>query len=687
MTTREAGIRVTLERGTFQVGMRNMERSAAASGKRMGTQMGGAWSAGLGNVKKTMSGIGASLLRNIKLAVALGGTIATGAMIKGAIDSRVAYLQLADAMESFTGKAMTAADAEALVNRVAAETKVPLADLQGQMMQLAAAAGKVDLEDLLERSASQARRLGMEGEFISRVYTRLVAKGVAKTAEEAENLTEQFNNLFRTMLGVDIDEAIDPMDVAELTAVINTTGNSAAEMLKLISLGGEKISKDFGKTNELVEELGLSLKQSKGVDEMTKKLKIKKGVIDANNSALENMLTIADLGPKKFAAMADALSGDFAGAALKEIVGTEFLVKAELGDVSKKEWDLRIAKLRRQLEDLGDLAVDRKKIEEADARHKDTTSAQLDDAMNKIRVAFSQPKMIAAIEKLATKLPALADAVADLIDWIVENPWTAAMGALTTRIGTAALGGILFGGGGGGVGGFAGAAARGVGGEATGSLAMRMLTGAARGLSGKFKALSNQFGGPGGLINQAGKAAAGLAGAAGAGIALGTLIRKIVVDPALEKGFAERMERGAIGPEAAKAGALKIQERQAAIEEIRRKKAKLVEVDYTDMAGNLERAFGLTAALFDDTADPVKQAITQLETLTKQEKRHQEKLEALWKQEDNAATSAQNLATALDAAAKAAGGETPGGGKKGKPGARGPGKTGSDKPGAETPPG
>jgi hypothetical protein len=439
MTTRQAGIRVTLDTAQFQAGMRNMERSSKATGAKMGRVMSSAWSAGLGSVKKTLGGMASSLMNNIKLAATVGGTIATGALIKGAVESRVAYLQLADAMTTFTGKATDAAEVEEMVKRVAEETRIPIDKLSGQLLQLAAVAGKVDIETLLERSASQARRLGLEGEFISRVYTRLVAKGVAQTAVEAENLTEQFNTLFRSMLGVDLDEAIDPMDVAELAGFINTTGNTAAEMLKLISLGGEKIAKDFGKANEIVEELGLSLKQSKGIDEMNKKLKLKRGLIDTNSTALENMMRIAELGPKKFTAMADALAGDVAGAALKEIVGEEFLVKAKLGDVSRKEWDLRIEELRAQLGDLGDLVVDRQRIESSDAKHKDTAAANIDHAMNKVREAFTQPKMIAAIETLASKLPELAEGVADIIEFIVENPMLSAGIGIGARVAAPAL--------------------------------------------------------------------------------------------------------------------------------------------------------------------------------------------------------------------------------------------------------
>lgn len=441
MATKQARIEVVVGRGGFQAGLKGMEQDAKVSGKRMGQKLSGAFGAGLGNVKKTLAGMGSSLLGHLKTAATMGGAIGLGALAKNAIDAEVSYIQLAEALSSFTGEMWDAAKVQKIVGDVAEKTNIPLGDLRIQLAQLSAVAGKADIAELLERAASQARRLGMEGDFIGRVYTRMIAKGVANTAEEAEVLTEQFNRLFRTMLGVDLDEAIDPMDVAELSAVINTTGNDAAEMLKLISMSGDKVAKDFGKANEIVEELGLSLKQSKGVDEMRKKLKLKKGEIDANNTALENMLLIAEKGPKKFDKMANALSGDMAGAALKTMIGEEFLIKAKVGKVSKEEWDLRVDKLRAELGDLESLTVDRQRIEATDAKLKDTSSAKITEALNKITMAFSQPEMLKAINDLAGVLPELAENMGILLKMIVDHPVLAAGGYVGGRAALSFAGG------------------------------------------------------------------------------------------------------------------------------------------------------------------------------------------------------------------------------------------------------
>jgi hypothetical protein len=578
MATREGIIRITADRGAFRGSMRKMAADMTAQGQAMARNLSGPMKAGILNVGKSMKNTIGELTKGFKQVMTLGGSIAGGALIKDAIDQEVAYLRLADALSTYSGQAWEAAKVQQLVGRVADDTKIPLGDLQAQLMQLASASGKVDIEKLLARAASQARRLGMEGDFVGRVYTRLVAKGVAKSADEAENLTEQMNKLFRNMLGVDLDEAIDPSDVAELAGFANTTGNSFAQMLKLISLGGKEIAKDFGKANEIVEELGLSLKQTKGIDEMTKKLGLPKGAIDANKSSLENMLAIADMGPKKFAKMADALSGDVAGAALKQLMGgEEFMAAAKAGKVSGKEWDMKVQKLRRDFENLDDMMVDRKAIEAADARHKSTTAANLDAALNKVRNAFAQPKMIGAINKLAENLPVLADKLADLVDWIVNNPWEAAAVAGGVKVGGSFLAGAT------------GSALKGLGGKLAGGAAGSAAAGAAgAGAAGA---------GGGALAGAAGVALPVLA-AALAGGATGYGIHKTISGKYSEAygSAVENAMAGRRGP-------------SKNLNEAYMKKARVFwkSLDVSTRFANAENAIGMVGGLFGGSS-PVQQA-------------------------------------------------------------------------------
>ncbi len=663
---REAAIRVSLRKNELKSDVRSIESRFKAAGKRIGAALRAPISAGLDSAKQSISNIGGEIRNTFKMAATLGGAITVGGAVKSAMEAQTAYLQLGDALTTFSKQSWEAADAQAMVARVADQTKIPIGDLRTTLFQLASASEKIDIEKLLERAGSQARRLGMEGDYIAEVYSRLIAKGVAETAEETENLTEQFNYLFRTMLGESLQDAIGPNDVAELAAYIGTTKNNAAEMLKLISMSGEKVKKDFGKANEVVEELGLSLGQTKGIDEYTKKLKLPKGVIDKNKTALENMIAIAELGQKKFDAYANALSTDTAGPALKHVIGVEFFE----GKVSKKKWDLRIEELKKELADLGDLVVDRTKLEAADLRHKKTINADVNDAMNKLAKTFSDEKMQKAISDLSKHLPTLAEGLADLVSWIVENPWKAAAAAGGVKIGGAALAGAagaalpaagkaLFGLGGAGAaaaggaaGGGAAAAAGGAGAVAGGTAAAgkagllwRGIAAAGKGtVGGLAKAGASSAGASAGTAGAAMTAAAGVGAAAAGGALVGTIIHRSVLDPKAKADF-ETFEKAldvlSLGSGARRSGT-DIETKQAALNEIHSVISQLERGNswWTELSGGL-------ASEFSDARSPEHLRRARVTDLRIEEKKLQTDIQKQWEGQAEATKGLLGFSRAL----------------------------------------
>lgn len=442
MPQRESSIKVTLNEGSAIAGLNSMKNKAKKTGKEMGKGISEPLKKGFQGAQQAFSDMAGSIKSGLQTALSLGGAVSFGAAIAEAREGEQAYLQLAYALSTYGDNATSAAQAQEIVTRVADKTRTNLTEVRKTLMQLSSAAKHTDIAPLLEAATNQARRMGLEGEFMARVYTRLVAKGVTKTADETENLVEQMNKMMRTMLGIDIDEALDPMDVAELSAFINRTGNEAAKMFKLISMGGKDVSKDFGQINTIVEELGLSLGESKGINEMRKKLKLGKKVITSQKTALENMLAIAAKGPKVFDKMADAMAGDFAGKALKQIVGEELLVNAKAGKIKRKEWNLRIEGLRQELENVKGFTTDRAKIEQEDAKHKKTLAADLDAAMNDIKKAFSSPEMVKALKEMAKHLPTMVDGITKFISWVMENPLTAVAGGAALKVGGGLVGGL-----------------------------------------------------------------------------------------------------------------------------------------------------------------------------------------------------------------------------------------------------
>jgi len=576
MSTRDAIIRIKVQPGQFNSAIRQMQTKVSSAGKRMGTSLREPLRKGIEAGTDAAKGLANELGNALSMAATLGGAISGGALVREAAMAEKTYLQLANAISTMSGESFNAADAQRTIEEVAKRTNLPIKDLQTGMSQLASTAGKADIGKMLERAGSQARRLGVETEFVSRVYTRLVAKGIAKTGEEAENVTEQLNTMMRTMLGIDIDEAMDPNDVAEMAAFINTTGNSAAQMFQIIKMGGKDVSKDFGKMNEVIEEIGLTLGQTKGIKDMKKALGVNRSVIDDSKSSLENFISIAEAGPKAFEKMADAFGTDTSRAAAKEIMGGEdFIRKAKKGGkAGRKEWDIKVAFLREQILTAADVQVDRAKIEKEDAKHKETMVAKFDAAMNKLQMAMMKPGVIKAMNSLADSLPKLAEELAKLIEFIANNPLTAIGAGVGLKVGGAALGGFgrsmieqRFGGGAGGVGG------------ANGGVGGAMNAGAV-------------------TMNKIGS----VAFAAAAGIAIGTAISETIIQPmAKDASKAGRSAENIINQAENAVNATDIKGKFKALDDLDRARKKNKESLYS-----LDTVVGEVVGIFSDAKTPIE---------------------------------------------------------------------------------
>jgi hypothetical protein len=280
---------------------------------------------------------------------------------------------------------------------------------------------------------------------------------------------------------------------------------------------------------------------------------------------------------------------------------------------------------------------------------------------------------------LAEKLPALAEAAAEFLDFIVDHPALAAGLGIAGRVAAPMVSGfagnLLFGmgGPGGGMGGgLLGAGLRKLGPHAAS---------AATALGTYAGNLTKWSTGPMAMHTNALKAAAGMGAAAAAGYALGTVIREEIIEPMLKEAELKRRQAHEVSKEAGAAGDLSVEQRKAAIEEIKRKKAALEEtgVERAARAVGPEAFERGLATLFGDDPDETRRQ--QIELLTRQEERHQRELEkALTAQE----TANNGLEKFGDAAAKWAKQLEESGAKVSGSTTRGPKTKAKPKPGAMT---
>lgn len=525
MPTREGAIKITLKSGSFQAGMKRMTSAVKSAGLQMGKALKEPMNKGLSAVRSSMGSMLDDLKGGLKTAATLGGAVSFGVMIKGAVESQSAYIALAHSISNYSGKATKALDVQKMVNDISMRTGTTIGNLRIQLSKLEAIPGGLkEIAPALERAAMQTKRLGIEGEYVdsvARTYSRLFAKGVVKTAEEAEILTEQINKFGRAVLGVDPDEAIDPMDIAEYGAFINRMNSGLGETNALLGMTGGQV-KDMGQAWMFLEEVGLALATTEGLDKLRKSTKLSKKDINLTKGAVENLLVVLEKkGPQAFKALLDSFGPDEAKLALSEVIGKEILIKAEAGKLSKAEWELRIEGIRGELDKAKNAVFDFKSIEETNNKLMNTSSANMNRALTNLSMAFAEPKMMKAINDITRELPKLAEGFAGIIKWVIDRPSQAAASYLLIRVSAVFVSAAVK-----------SAAAAGM----TKIMAILAAQAAAGKASGSLLGLGKGAG-KGAMAGALGASALGVGIAAALGAAAGYGIFKLALEPALEDGF------------------------------------------------------------------------------------------------------------------------------------------------------
>lgn len=588
MAVKETSLKLLLNPSGFISGIRRMTSMVQSAGLKMGSALKEPMRKGISAAGTELNSMLGELKTGLKTAATLGGAVSFGAMIKGAMDADAAYAQLSATVSNLSDRNVTAAEIQNVVEQAAEESADSIENLQIMANQLATVGDISILGESLEMASKQAKRLGVEGQLVARTYSRLIAKGLAESAEEAMVLTEQMNKFGRVVLGIDPDEAIDPVDIAEYASFVNTMNSNIGETNALLSMTGGA-AKDFGQAIEVLEELGEFLQTRKGLSEIRKITRLSKNDINLTKDAIENMLIVLEKkGPKGFKKFQDVF-GPRVRVALREIVGEDLVKAAETGKVTKEDWNLRVAELRKELKAAANAGVDMAQIAKADAAIRKTTAANFQTAMNEISKAFADEKMIGAIRTMSEHLPTLAKKLSEFLSWVMENPKTAAATLVLGRVALA----------------FGGAAIQ---------------NAAATGLTSLFKVISTKIG-VGGLAALAGKVAAGAGtiatgtmalgaagvGAAGAvGGAAGYYIGfKGAIEPGLKENFGalQKIDESLIDVSSALAKKEGLEQKRAALKEV---KAHLTMV--REGPGAAAKATGAMVELF--TRGEVKGATT-----------------------------------------------------------------------------
>ena len=505
MATREGIIRITADRGAFRGSMRQMAADMTAQGHAMARNLSGPMKAGILNVGKSMKNTLNELRNGFKQVMTLGGALAGGALIKSAVEMQALYRDIEFSLSKIPGHAMS------------------LLEIQ-KMIEVAADKSGQGTEKLANAFHSIFQATG-NAEFGA---SAVEAIGVAATAsgEEIDSLAGAAQ-LMQRKFGISSSEI-----EAGLTSFLQLTGSGGKSLDELTGrfavMAGEAAAAGMTGVSGLQQLLGLLVNLDSTIGEkadpglkmmfqtmksgsaMMKRLSKESGMkFDADTTGLEKIRSL--LTTKKGRAAAELVFTADARQVFDTLAKPfdEAMGEAKEKGLNKAEaLDAALAAFDKNIKDSSKVTMTYSDVQKKAAdRMKDDPSVHLRRALDKVQRALAQPKMIGAINSLVGNLPVLAEKIADLVDWIVSNPWEAAAVAGGLKVGGSFLGGALP-----------------AGGKAVAGSISKKLAKSNSELAKKAGAAAKNVGG-------LATAAAGVVGALGAGVAAGTALNEFVFEP------------------------------------------------------------------------------------------------------------------------------------------------------------
>ena len=190
----------------------------------------------------------------------------------------------------------------------------------------------------------------------------------------------------------------------------------------------EDVDNQLGTTGQKVtgvQNLLLDLAKPAKIKAIAKGMAVNPKDMLNEGDTLERLRMIVSKGGKGLESLRAQMVGP------EQVKALELLLKPfrEAQDVAKKAGDSPSKAIEKglnafdeQISGFGKATGDITKLKEQAARAMDSPERKLKLALEKVQQSFQNPKFIGAIEKLADKLPQMADGVAKMVEFIVDNP-------------------------------------------------------------------------------------------------------------------------------------------------------------------------------------------------------------------------------------------------------------------------
>lgn len=439
MTTRNSSIRLSLDSGSFTAQMRSLTGRVGMIGRQMGSALSRPLGAGFTAAKQQLAGLADSMKSTIKQYGTLAGTIATGLLTKDAIELQGIYRTLAFDMSKLGDGAMDWKTVQEDVSKAALATGQRAREMAGAYGDVYRATGDIEYsKQVLEAIGTAATASGDDIKMFATAAQMMMRK-FNMTAEQVPDamaaIAQQTNS---GAIGLDGLNSRFGMLAGEAKMAGMTGVSGMTDLLGLFRLldseMGEKLTPAL---TMMFQTMKAGTSYAKEFRKIGVKFEPDMSFLDKFKQLLQGKGRI--IAQEKFTGFSrnafDLLAKPFDDA-LKE-AESKGMRKAEAIDYAMTRLDKAFSAASDTTWKYSDLQ--RKAAE----RIQEDPAVKLRVAIGKLEAAMSQPKMIRAIETLADKLPVLADKFAELIDWIVNNPWKAAGVAVGAKVAMPAVGAAL----------------------------------------------------------------------------------------------------------------------------------------------------------------------------------------------------------------------------------------------------
>lgn len=412
MADKTANVRLDLKAAGFRRGLKQTERDATQTGSRMGQAM----SSGMNRGAKAGLDAARSMFSTIKTAAmglgAIVGSVGLAGMVREAIDADKQFRKLAFTMGAGAGKFRDYTAIQGQAQEAAKRWAMDSTKLGAALDTVFNTVGDADFAmNTLDAIAMTARATGEEVSTLAPI--------VAEMNRQFGLTSEQIDDVLPMVISLG---SRGGLSVADLGVTLGKLGRTA----KVSGLEGEQglgtllamvnqISAASGTAEGSVEKLQIiftKLASGQGAA-FLQTLKDSKGQA-IFGTEVEGLDTLERLSLVLDKARANPRI-------LQQVFGEQGLFIEQafggLGDVGKA---------MREASKSGLKAADMQDAAEANLR---SASAGIDAALEELRQAFADPAMMSAIESLAENLPALAEGMAKIVDFVVQNPALAIGGA------------------------------------------------------------------------------------------------------------------------------------------------------------------------------------------------------------------------------------------------------------------